>query len=87
MTPAVPLAELIIEGVPEAEAGLWSFAATLAELHVATTGRDEQYYRLRSTYGPVDPVLERIRLLGAEWHRTPSYVEALGVRLSGEVER
>ncbi len=86
LTPAMPLAELLIAVVPEAEAGLRSFAATLGELHGATVGREAQYYRLRSTYGPVDPVAERLRFLGADWRRTPSDLEALGVRLRGEVE-
>jgi hypothetical protein len=42
---------------------LLSFARELGRLHAATTGRAEEYYRIRRALGPVDPGLDRTSVL------------------------
>ncbi|MBO0795119.1 MAG: hypothetical protein J2P36_29800, partial [Ktedonobacteraceae bacterium] len=44
--------------------GLVAYAEALGRLHAATIGHAEEYYQLRSRYGPVDPTFDRISILG-----------------------
>jgi hypothetical protein len=43
--------------------GLVRWARALGELHAATVGRADEYYRLRASLGPVDPASHRTRLV------------------------
>jgi hypothetical protein len=47
-----------------AEDGLVTFARGLARMHATTAGYAAEYYRLRSSLGPVDPFFERISIGG-----------------------
>lgn len=43
--------------------GLVAFASALGQMHAATVGHAEEYYQLRSRYGPVDPAFDRVSIL------------------------
>ena len=46
-----------------ATAGLLDWARSLGELHASTVGRGNEYYRLRTSLGPVDPAAHRMSLV------------------------
>jgi hypothetical protein len=61
LAPRRSLLELIVEDDPGWAAGLARFARTLGQLHAATVGAADAYYRRRRALGPVDPDRELVR--------------------------
>ena len=53
---------LLGESAATATEGLLVFARVLGRLHRATAGRDQQFYGLRNSIGPVDPLADRFFL-------------------------
>jgi hypothetical protein len=61
---------LVGNNAAAASQGLIAFAAALGQMHAATTGHAEEYYRMRGAYGPVDPIFDRVSVLGYEIQRS-----------------
>jgi hypothetical protein len=87
LAPRAPLAALLASHPhgAAAAAGLLEFAAATGDLHAATAGHDERYYRRRLQQGPVDPAVERLRFLTA-WPDVGALAESLQVALTVGVE-
>lgn len=47
-----------------AEQGLIAFARSLGQMHATSVGHAASYYHLRSRFGPIDPVFDRLSILG-----------------------
>jgi len=63
-----------------AEQGFVAFARALGRMHATSAGHADEYYRLRSTLGPVDPAFGRVSILGigieAAWSELQAIVAA-----------
>ena len=73
---------LLVGADPDAAcAGLVAFARGLGRLHASTVGRSEEFYRIRSKLGPVDPMAHRVTYGGAPiidtWNELKGEVRAL----------
>lgn len=66
---------------------LAAFARARGELGALTAGHAPVYYRRRAALGPVDPAADRLGRVARLWERGVPRAEALGVPISGEVER
>lgn len=86
LAPRAPLSEALGAGDPEAMTGLRAFARVMGELHAGTVGREGGYYRRRAELGPVDPLVDRRRVLAAPRAWSLPQVDVLGVAAGGAVE-
>ena len=57
---------LVGHDASRAEQGLIAFATALGRMHATTVGHAASYYQLKSRQGPVDPVFDRLSILGID---------------------
>lgn len=88
LSPRRALDDLLREGgVPGAVPSMRAFVQAIANLHSATAGRQDAFYAHRSSYGPVDPKLDRADPCGPRWAVTRGELAGLGLALPGPAER
>ncbi|MFB4286306.1 hypothetical protein ACBI99_01610 [Nonomuraea sp. ATR24] len=75
------------DGVVAHAPRLEAFARARGELGAVTAGHAELYYRRRHLLGPVDPEADRLGHVTRLRRESSSQAEALGVPLTGAVER
>ena len=80
LSPRIPLRE-VLEGTdaPATSQGLRAFSKTLGRLHATSSGRDAEYYALRSALGPVDEMRARMPFTSAHWKEVSDLATSLGV--------
>ncbi len=72
------LEDLLVGGDSSiAERGLVAFAGTLGRMHATTAGHAAEYYGLRSRLGPINPVFDRISILGIDIKRSWSQLREI----------